>query len=181
MPITLRPPPGTAGAAWPAIAVGLFVAFGGVLFGYDTGTIGGILAMPYWLKEFSTGATDADGNPAITASQSSMIVSILSAGTFFGALTAAPTGDFFGRRVGLMVTMMVFSLGVVLQTAATSIPLFVAGRFFAGYGVGMVSALIPLYQSETAPKWIRGAVVGAYQWAITIVCSKSQSAIAAEH
>ena len=32
----------------------------------------------------------------------------------------------------------------------------------------MVSALIPLYQSETAPKWIRGTVVGAYQWAITI-------------
>jgi len=27
---------------------------------------------------------------------------------------------------------------------------------------------VPLYQSETAPKWIRGAIVGAYQWAITI-------------
>lgn len=77
MPITLKPPAGTHGAAWPAIAVGLFVAFGGVLFGYDTGTIGGILAMPYWLKEFSTGAVDADGNPDITASQKSMIVSLL--------------------------------------------------------------------------------------------------------
>lgn len=82
MPIQLKPPAGTPGKAWPAIAVGLFVAFGGVLFGYDTGTIGGILAMPYWLETFSTGYTDADGNPAITSSQSSMIVSILSAGTF---------------------------------------------------------------------------------------------------
>jgi MFS family permease len=27
---------------------------------------------------------------------------------------------------------------------------------------------VPLYQSETAPKWIRGAIVGSYQWAITI-------------
>jgi MFS transporter, SP family, sugar:H+ symporter len=27
---------------------------------------------------------------------------------------------------------------------------------------------VPLYQSETAPKWIRGFIVGAYQWAITI-------------
>ena len=90
MPIALRPPPGTPGKAWPAIVVGFFVAFGGVLFGYDTGTIGGILAMPYWLKTFSTGATDANGAPAITASQSSEIVSLLSAGTFFGALTAAP-------------------------------------------------------------------------------------------
>ena len=45
---------------------------------------------------------------------------------------------------------------------------FVAGRFFAGFGVGMVSAMIPLYQSESSPKWICGTIVGAYQWAITI-------------
>lgn len=137
--------------------------------GYDTGTIGGILAMRYWLDEFSTGYIDPKtGQLGITASQSSEIVSLLSAGTFFGALTAAPAGDFFGRRLGLMVSTLVFTLGVILQTAATAIPMFVAGRFFAGYGVGMISALIPLYQSETAPKWIRGTIVGAYQLAITI-------------
>lgn len=33
MPLALQPPPGTAGKAWPAILVGFFVAFGGVLFG----------------------------------------------------------------------------------------------------------------------------------------------------
>lgn len=33
------------GSALPAILMGGFVAFGGILFGYDTGTIGGILAM----------------------------------------------------------------------------------------------------------------------------------------
>ncbi len=95
-------------------------------------------------------------------------MSLLSAGTFFGSLTAAPTGDYFGRRLGLMISTLVFTFGVILQTASTDIPLFVAGRFFAGYGVGMISALIPLYQSETAPKWIRGTIVGAYQLAITI-------------
>lgn len=108
MPVTLKPPPGTAGKAWPAILVGFFVAFGGILFGYDTGTIGGILAMPYWLETFSTGAAlSKTGGPAISASQSSEIVSLLSAGTFFGALAAAPTGDFFGRRYGLMVSTVV--------------------------------------------------------------------------
>jgi MFS transporter, SP family, sugar:H+ symporter len=33
------------GSSLPAILMGGFVAFGGILFGYDTGTIGGILAM----------------------------------------------------------------------------------------------------------------------------------------
>ncbi|KAK3074127.1 Plasma membrane low glucose sensor [Teratosphaeriaceae sp. CCFEE 6253] len=170
MPLVIKPPAGTPGKAWPAIAVGLFVAFGGVLFGYDTGTIGGILAMPYWLKTFTTTGeiNPATGLPVLTASQSSEIVSLLSAGTFFGALTAAPVCDYFGRKLGLMISTVVFTIGVILQTAAVAIPLFVAGRFVAGYGVGMISASIPLYQSETAPKWIRGSIVGTYQLAITI-------------
>ena len=40
-------------------------------------------------------------------------------------------------------------------------------RFFAGLGVGSISVLVPLYQSEMAPKWIRGTLVCAYQLAIT--------------
>ncbi|KAM0495715.1 hypothetical protein ACHAPB_007489 [Verticillium nonalfalfae] len=124
--------------------------------------------MPYWQQLFSTGHVDAEGNPNITTSQESAIVSILSAGTFFGALFSPLLSDYIGRRMGLMISTWVFNLGVVLHTIATSIPLFLAGRFFAGLGVGLISAMIPLYQSETAPKWIRGFIVGAYQWAITI-------------
>ncbi|KAG9005665.1 hypothetical protein FRB93_009591 [Tulasnella sp. JGI-2019a] len=52
--------------------------------------------------------------------------------------------------------------------AALAVPLFVAGRVFAGIGVGIISCLVPMYQSECSPKWIRGAVVSCYQWAITI-------------
>lgn len=168
MGLALKKPEGVPGRSWPAIMIGMFVAFGGVLFGYDTGTIGGILAMPYWKKEFSTGYM-VKGAPEITAGQTSEIVSILSAGTFFGALSAAPIADWLGRRWSLIFSAgVVFNLGVILQTAATAIPMFVAGRFFAGYGVGLISALIPLYQSETAPKWIRGVIVGSYQFAITI-------------
>ncbi|KAL8838586.1 MAG: hypothetical protein Q9176_004983 [Flavoplaca citrina] len=169
MGVMIKKPADVPGSALPAILIGLFVAFGGVLFGYDTGTIGGILAMPYWRDTFSTGYRNPeDGELDVTGSQSSLIVSLLSAGTFFGALTAAPTADILGRRIGMVASTGVFTLGVVLQTIATSIPLFVAGRFWAGFGVGLISAIIPLYQSETAPKWIRGAVVGCYQLAITI-------------
>ncbi|KAF8471318.1 general substrate transporter [Kalaharituber pfeilii] len=163
----IHKPENVAGSSAPAIIIGVFVAFGGILFGYDTGTIGGILAMEYWIKEFAD-TYDKEGKPYITSSQSSLIVSILSAGTFFGALTAAPFGDFLGRRWGLIASCVVFSLGVIFQTAATETALFSVGRFVAGYGVGLVSALVPLYQSESSPKWIRGAIVGAYQLAITI-------------
>ncbi|KAL2831286.1 general substrate transporter [Aspergillus pseudoustus] len=161
MGLLFEKPEGTAGKAWPAILISGFVAFGGILFG-------GILAMPYWARTFSTGHRDSTGQLNVTSSQSSAIVSILSAGTFFGALGAAPMGDIIGRRWGLIASNGVFVLGVILQTVATSIPPFLAGRFFAGLGVGLISALVPLYQSETAPKWIRGFIVGSYQFAITI-------------
>ena len=98
--------------------------------------------MPYWRRLFSTGYINPkDGLPDVTPSQSSEIVSLLSAGTFFGALSAAPTADMIGRRFGLMASTVVFTFGVILQTVATAIPLFVAGRFFAGFGVGMISAM----------------------------------------
>lgn len=97
--------------------------------------------MPYWQNEFSTGYRDTTGHLNVTASQSATIVSILSAGTFFGSLTAAPVADAIGRRLGLIASTVVFILGVILQTAATSIPLFTAGRFFAGFGVGLISAI----------------------------------------
>lgn len=38
MGFTIKKPADVPGSAAPAIIVGLFVAFGGVLFGYDTGT-----------------------------------------------------------------------------------------------------------------------------------------------
>jgi len=102
----------------------------------------------------------------ISTPNESLIVSILSAGTFCGALLSAPMADTLGRRMGIIAACLVFSAGVAMQTAAVQVPLFVVGRVFAGLGVGMVSCLIPMYQAECSPKWIRGAVVSCYQWAI---------------
>ena len=105
--------------------------------------------MDYWKKEFSTGFKDANGLPAISGSQQSQIVSILSAGTFFGALGAAPLADILGRRIALIISAgAVFNLGVILQTVATEIPMFTAGRFFAGLGVGLISALSRYYRTS---------------------------------
>jgi MFS transporter, SP family, sugar:H+ symporter len=87
---------------------------------------------------------------------------------YLGALLAAPFSDILGRKYGLITSCLVFSIGVAQQTAATKLPLFIVGRVFAGLGVGLVSAIVPMYQSECSPKWIRGAVVSLYQFAITI-------------
>lgn len=76
--------------------------------------------------------------------------------------------DYVGRKWGTVFSCLVFAVGVAMQTASTALPLFVVGRVFAGLGVGLISTLIPMYQSECSPKWIRGTVVSAYQWAITI-------------
>ena len=98
----------------------------------------------------------------------SLITSILSAGTFFGALIAGDLADFIGRRITIIAGCFIFIVGVILQTASSSLGLLVAGRLIAGFGVGFVSAIIILYMSEIAPKKVRGAIVSGYQFCITI-------------
>lgn len=124
--------------------------------------------------EFGYFMEDDPANPGsgpnfyLRTADKSLITSILSAGTFFGALAGAPLSDFLGRRWGIQVALVVFCVGVILQMVATAIPLFAVGRVVAGLGVGIVSTIVPMYQSECAPRWIRGAVVSGYQWCITI-------------
>jgi sugar porter (SP) family MFS transporter len=170
--------PGGSGAgiqseslAW-AIIMSAFAAFGGILFGYDTGTIGGIIAMPDWLETFGTFQAGLSANLGsdgfyLPTNQKSLVVSILSAGTFFGALFAFPMGDIVGRKWGIVASCVIFCLGVGMQLDTHWIT-FVIGRVIAGIGVGLVSCLVPMYQSECAPKKMRGLIVGLYQLAITI-------------
>ncbi|GAA5915374.1 hypothetical protein JCM8208_007693 [Rhodotorula glutinis] len=151
-----------------AIIMSCFAAFGGFLYGYDTGNISGVKEMPYFLELFGDATGDPDKPYALPSGRDSLITSILSAGTFVGALLAYPVGDFLGRRYGIMAFLVLFCIGVACQTGGTTLPTFVVGRVFAGLGVGGTSCLVPMYQSECAPKAIRGAIVGAYQWMITI-------------
>ncbi|SPO02224.1 probable RCO3 - probable glucose transporter [Cephalotrichum gorgonifer] len=162
-------PDNVAGTSAPAIMVGLFVASAGLLFGYDTGSINGILAMRQFKDQFSTGYINPVGGlPDLTTKESSIVVAILSAGTFTGSIASAPVADsFLGRRFSLLASCIVFCLGGILQTVATALPMLMAGRYIAGVGVGAISVIAPLYQSEMAPKWIRGTLVCAYQLSIT--------------
>lgn len=139
--VLFKRPPDDKGSVWLSAVIGVFVALGGLLFGYDTGTISGVIAMKYWKDHFSTGYTDIDGNPGISANQAALIVSMLSVGTCVGSLSSPILADRLGRRWGLIVSAWVFNFGVILQVVSAAIPLLVAGRFFAGLGVGLLSAL----------------------------------------
>jgi MFS family permease len=170
-----------------------FAAFGGIFFGYDTGWMSGVLAMPYFITQYTglpkPAASDTAAVAAfhLTSQDQSLTTSILSAGTFFGAIAAGDIADFIGRRLTIIVGCGVFAVGCILETASTSIGVMAPGRFIAGLGVGFISAIgklpshlptirrnlqlisiVILYMSEIAPRKVRGALVSGYQFCITI-------------
>ena len=155
-----------------------FAAFGGIFFGYDSGYINGVLGMNYFITlytgldpndpQFAKDAIPGPDGFTLPSWKKSLIVSILSAGTFFGAIMAGDIADFTGRRTTIILGCLVFIIGVILQTASDGLGLMVAGRLVAGFGVGFVSAIIILYMSEVAPKKVRGAIVSGYQFNITV-------------
>ncbi|KAF2466839.1 high affinity glucose transporter RGT2 [Lindgomyces ingoldianus] len=160
-----------------------FAAFGGIFFGYDTGWMGGVLGMDYFIKQYThkeypdiifPGDTTSDAYKAykkgfvIPQWEQSLTTSILSAGTFFGAIIAGDVADFIGRRLTIILGCFIFTVGGILETASTGVGVMSAGRIFAGLGVGFISAIVILYMSEIAPKKVRGAIVAGYQFCITI-------------
>jgi len=152
-----------------------FASFGGIFFGYDSGYISGVMAMNYFIHLYqglpypaANATADQLAAFALPDWKKSLITSILSCGTFFGALIAGDLADWFGRRTTIILGCIVFIIGVILQTASSALGLLVAGRLIAGFGVGFVSAIIILYMSEIAPKKVRGALVSGYQFCITI-------------
>ncbi|KAI2621709.1 general substrate transporter [Hypoxylon sp. NC1633] len=140
-----------------------FAAFGGIFFGYDSGYINGVTGMDYFIH-----LIEGPDATALTSSHKSLITSILSAGTFFGALMAGDLADWTGRRTTIIGGCVVFLIGVILQTASAGLGLLVAGRLIAGFGVGAVSAILILYMSEIAPRKVRGALVSGYQFCVTV-------------
>lgn len=158
-----------------------FAAFGGIFFGYDTGWMSGVLGMPYFIELYtgkpapsyspndsSDAAKAAYSDYSLPSWQKSLTTSILSAGTFFGAIIAGDIADFIGRRSTIIMGCFVFSIGCILETASKTLAVMVVGRLIAGFGVGFISAIVILYMSEICPKKVRGALVSGYQFCITI-------------
>lgn len=152
-----------------AYAICAFTAFGGVLFGYDSGYISGVLGMDSFKRNYGRPSNIDLSGYAYHTWEKSLTVAILSIGTFIGALVSGWSADLIGRKSTLIGPGCgVFTVGVIVQMAATHISGFCSGRFIAGLGVGCLSAVSIIYMSEVAPRKVRGAIVSLYQFAITI-------------
>ncbi|GMM30241.1 hexose transporter [Martiniozyma asiatica (nom. inval.)] len=142
------------------------IAFGGFVFGWDTGTISGFVNMPNFLETF--GQVNASGDHYLSKVRTGLMVSIFNIGCAIGGVTLGKTGDIYGRKKGLMITMVVYIVGIVIQIASVkSWVQYFIGRIISGLAVGSVSVLAPMFISETSPKAIRGALVSIYQLMIT--------------
>ncbi|KAJ5624344.1 hypothetical protein N7510_000653 [Penicillium lagena] len=133
----------------------------GMLFGMDTGVIGGVIVLPAFQAKYGfTGLSPSD-----SATLSANIVSTLQLGCFAGALAAYPVADKWGRRLSLIFFAFVGLVGIVLQFAASGfLSCMYLGRLLAGIGCGGASMAAPLYVSENAPRAIRGALTGVFQF-----------------
>ncbi|CAH0005406.1 unnamed protein product [Clonostachys byssicola] len=147
---------------WRVFALVFAACFGGMLFGWDTGAISGVLQMKATQEKFGY----ADWSKSDRSLMEQNIVSTLQAGCFLGCIITGFLADRFGRRLCLMAAGSLTVVGVVFQTASAAngtIGVMYTGRFIAGVGVGSASTLTPLYVSECAPRAIRGALTAFYQ------------------
>ncbi|KAI7317094.1 putative glucose transporter rco-3 [Hortaea werneckii] len=159
-----------APVTWKAYMMCAFASFGGIFFGYDSGYINGVTGSERFI-ELIEGPPPPGTDPAdwaLSGSHLSLITSILSAGTFFGAIIAGDVADIIGRKWTIIAGCLIYIVGVILQVATNGLGLIVAGRLVAGLGVGFESAIVILYMSEICPKKVRGALVAGYQFCITI-------------
>ncbi len=127
----------------------------GLLFGYDTGIIAGALL-----------TITPDFN--LTSLQSGMVVGAVPIGAVFGAWFASGGADKYGRRKLILASAAIFIVGAIVSGISQDSALLIASRVVIGIGIGVASAVAPVYISEIAPADMRGRLVTFFQLAVTI-------------
>ena len=131
----------------------LVAVLGGLLFGYDTAVISGA---ERGLQAFFMGATDFTYTNALHGFTSSSAL----IGCIIGSALSGLFAGKFGRKKSLFIAGVCF----FLSAAGSYYPEF--AFVLGGIGVGMASAICPMYIAEVAPAEKRGALVSWNQFAI---------------
>ncbi|EXJ93663.1 hypothetical protein A1O1_02055 [Capronia coronata CBS 617.96] len=124
----------------------VFVSLGVFLFGYDQGVMSGIITGPFFRDYFN------QPGPAEVGT----MVAILEIGALISSLCVGRIGDIIGRRRTILYGSMIFFVGGMCQSLSNGMPMMMVGRLIAGLGVGALSTIVPVYQSEISPPHNRG-------------------------
>lgn len=150
-----------------ACLLGFVASIGGFMFGYVSGQISGFFLMEDFARRF--GILQPDGQYTFSAVRQGSIVGLLCIGSLFGSLIAGKLADSLGRRLGISCSALFCCVGTVIEiSSSTAWYQFAIGRLVNGLGIGSLSVLVPMYQSESSPAIIRGMLVASYQLAITM-------------
>jgi sugar porter (SP) family MFS transporter len=122
-----------------------------LLFGYDQGVFGGLIATPQLLGGLRIDVTDS--------TLQGLVVAIYDIGCLIGCLWTAVYGLKFGRRILVIIGCLFLILGAGLQGGALSTAMMIGGRIVAGIGTGINSTIIPVWVSECAHSHRRGPLV----------------------
>ena len=130
---------------------------GGLLFGYDWVVIGG--AKPFY--ELYFGISDS---PVLQG----VAMSTALVGCLVGAMVAGAAADKYGRKPLLVTAAVLFTVSAIATGLFNDFTLFNIARFIGGVGIGVASALSPMYIAEVSPTEIRGRMVSLNQMTIVL-------------
>ena len=132
-------------------------AMGGLLFGYDWVVIGG--AKPFYELYFAISHSPLMQGVAMTTALIGCLV---------GAMVAGAAADKYGRKPLLMTSAVLFTVSAIATGLFNDFTLFNIARFVGGIGIGVASALAPMYIAEVSPAEIRGRMVSLNQMTIVL-------------
>ncbi len=135
----------------------LVSAMGGLLFGYDWVVIGG--AKPFYELYFGISDSPLLQGVAMTTALIGCLV---------GAMVAGAAADKYGRKPLLMVSAVLFTISAIATGLFNDFTLFNIARFAGGMGIGVASAMSPMYIAEVSPAGIRGRMVSLNQMTIVL-------------
>jgi sugar porter (SP) family MFS transporter len=110
-------------------------------------------------------------NPAalhLNAKQVSLVSSGVPLGAVGGALILGPLNEAVGRRMAIIVSLVLYTIGAALEAGAISFGMMVAGRVILGLGVGLEGGTVPVYVAESVSRKYRGNLVSLYQFMIAL-------------